>query len=111
MTSNAIEYRSAVWFWIFISIATLLWILPELLRDDLYDGDAAHHVYWAYKYTDPTLFPHDFASEYFADPSIVPKGYNALYWALAQILDIQIASELLGAALFALTLFMAARVG
>jgi hypothetical protein len=111
MINNGVQSRPSAWLWIFISIATALWILPELVRQDLYDGDAAHHVYWTYKYADPDLFPDDFGSEYFANPAIVPKGYDALYRVLTPVLDAQVASELVGAALFALALFLAWRVG
>ena len=111
MMLDGIQRRPGVWLSAFVLLVSVAWILPELVRDDIYDGDAAHHVYWAYAYADPALFPDDFASEYFAHPSIVPPGYDLLYRGMAKVLDVQVAGELLAAALFALSLFLAYRVG
>jgi len=46
-------------------VATLLWIGPWIVRQDLYYDDAAHHVWWLYQYADPALFPGDIAVAYF----------------------------------------------
>ena len=98
-------------FLIVALVITAVWIAPNILRDDIYASDAAHHVFWAYKYADPELFPDDFASKYFANPDIVPKGYLVLYSLMARVLDAQLASEILGAILFFITLCLTFRLG
>src|SRR5690606_40444330 len=56
-------------------VAALLWAGPALLRPDVFDGDAAHHVWWLYRYADPTLFPGDVMFDYFRTSA--PLGYRA----------------------------------
>jgi hypothetical protein len=44
--------------------------------------DAREHVFWMFRYIDPTAFPHDPVADYFQ--SLAPSGYAALYQLLAQ---------------------------
>ncbi len=39
--------------------------------------DARQHVFWMWRYIDPTLFPDDLMADYFQ--SVAPVGYKALY--------------------------------
>jgi len=78
-------------------LATLLWIGPWILRQDLYYDDAAHHVWWLYQYADPSLFPGDIAVAYFKTSAT--WGYRAIYWALAPWVDPQVGAEALAALL------------
>lgn len=107
------QRSSAAWIAIlaFILTLTALRFGPNLLRDDIYDSDATHHVFWTYKYSDPELFVDDFASEYFASEVVAPRGYDALYRILGQVLDQQIAAELVGAVLFIVALLLAVQLG
>ena len=76
------------------AVAVMLWMLPALLRADLYSDDATQHVYWLYKYADPALFPHDLSIEYFGSLSVAPWGYRLLYAALAPFIDAMLATKL-----------------
>lgn len=45
---------------------------PYAIQDD-----ARQHVFWMWRYIDPTLFPNDLMADYFQ--SVAPVGYKALY--------------------------------
>ncbi|MGH7628529.1 MAG: hypothetical protein ACREOF_03925 [Gemmatimonadales bacterium] len=74
-----------------VGIAVVLWMGPFLVRRDLFNGDAAHHVFWLYRYADPSLFPRDLSIGYFA--SVSPWGYRAFYAALVPFVDALLAAE------------------
>ena len=74
-----------------VGIAAVLWMGPFVIRRDLFNDDAAHHVFWLYRFADPSLFPHDMSIEYFA--SVSPWGYRALYAALVPFVDALLAAE------------------
>jgi hypothetical protein len=86
-----------------VVVAMMLWVGPYALRADLFSGDAAQHVYWLYRYADPTLFPNDLSVAYFSSPSVAPWGYRALYAVLATHVDAQLAAELVSAMLLAIS--------
>ena len=65
--------------------------------------DAAHHVFWFYRYANPALFPHDLSIEYFASDSVAPHGYRALYAILAHWFDAQRVAEWVAFVLVALS--------
>ena len=66
--------------------------------------DARQHVFWMYRYLDPTLFPNDPIANYFQ--SVAPWGYSTLYWLLAQCgFDPVVASKLLPTVLGLLTTY------
>ena len=75
---------------------------PYVLRQDLFTDDAAQHVYWAYGYRDAALFAGDRATEFFRDVA-APIGYRLAYRTLAAVGDVQVMSELAGAAAALLT--------
>jgi hypothetical protein len=93
-----------------VLIAAALWFGPSLVRPDLFQDDAAHHVFWFYKYADPELFTQEASLAYFTSSSVAPAGYRALYASLAPVVDVLTAAEwlsiplLLATALFAFLL-------
>lgn len=95
--------------WMALVLATCLWVGPAVVRPDIFDGDAAHHVFWLYKYADPTLFPDDISVEYLRTSA--PLGYRALYAAIAPVIDVLNAQEVLSVVLFFLSGWMAWKLG
>jgi hypothetical protein len=83
-----------------VAVAIVLWVGPWIARADLFYDDAAHHVFWLYRYADPGLFPGDISVEYFRTSA--PWGYRAVYACLASILDAQFAAEVLSVLLLVL---------
>lgn len=69
-----------IWLTVSLAIAMLYGILfwciafevPYAIQDD-----ARQHVFWMWRYVDPTLFPNDLMADYFQ--SVAPRGYKALY--------------------------------
>ena len=49
---------------------------PYVVQDD-----ARQHVFWAYRFVDPGLFPGDLIADYFQ--AVAPLGYSMLYEAAA----------------------------
>jgi hypothetical protein len=94
-----------------VVLAIALWAGPVVLREDLFNGDAAHHVFWLYRYADPTLFPNDLSIEYFASLSVAPWGYRALYAVVAPLGDTLLVAKVVGAVLLAISLGLAWRLG
>lgn len=92
-------------------IAALLWAGPDIAREDIFDDDAAHHIFWFYRYADPALFPNDLSLEYFTSGAVAPIGYKALYAALAPIVDVLAAAEWLSVALLGATVALAWMIG
>ena len=90
-------------------VAALLWAGPALLRPDVFDGDAAHHVWWLYRYADPTLFPGDVMFDYFRTSA--PLGYRAFYASIAPHVDVLFATELVSIALYLMSGWLAWRIG
>lgn len=89
-------------------ISAFLWVGPAVMRPDIFDGDAAHHVFWLYQYADPTLFPGDISVEYLRTSA--PLGYRALYAALAPFVDVLVACEVLSGLLVVVTGMLAWKV-
>lgn len=90
-------------------LGAALWVGPGVLRPDLFDGDAAHHIFWLYQYVDPTLFPGDLTVEYLRTSSTL--GYRVLYGALAPLIDPMFASKLVSGVLFASSVGLAHLLG
>jgi hypothetical protein len=82
-------------------LSTYLWAGPAIMRADIFDGDAAHHVFWLYQYADPTLFPNDITVRYLRTSA--PLGYRVLYALIAPHADVLSACEVLSAVLAMLT--------
>jgi hypothetical protein len=89
-------------------LVALLWVVPWLLRQDLFYDDAAHHVFWLYQYASPGLFPDDISIEYFRTNA--PWGYRAIYFALAPLFDAQMLAEFLAIPLVLLSCWFLWRI-
>ena len=89
----------------------ILWTGPYVVRDDLFSGDAAHHVFWFYQYANPALFPNDLSIEYFASDSVAPSGYRAFYAVLTSWFDAQRAAEWVAVVLVGLSGWLAWLLG
>ncbi|MEO1520308.1 MAG: hypothetical protein AAFU78_05975, partial [Cyanobacteria bacterium J06633_2] len=88
-----------VWFWFGLSIGfALIYSLmglheafssPWVIHDDV-----RSHVFWMWRFVDPSLFPNDLIADYFQ--SVAPWGYTQLYkGAIALGLDPITFNELL----------------
>lgn len=86
-------------------------LLPMLLRDDLYAGDAAQHIWWMYRFADPTLFAGDPIAAYYAMSAYSPPGYQWLFRLLTPLADAQHVSEVLAIALALASVAFAAALG
>ncbi|MEM9266486.1 MAG: hypothetical protein AAGA46_13255 [Cyanobacteria bacterium P01_F01_bin.13] len=77
---RATHPNQRIWLLASLAIAVLYSILfwriafegPYTIQDD-----ARQHVFWMWRYVDPTLFPNDIIADYFQ--SVAPVGYKALY--------------------------------
>jgi hypothetical protein len=94
-----------------VLIAALLWVGPYLVRIDLFADDAAQHVFWLYRYLDPTFFPNDPSARYFSSLSVAPWGYRTLYAGLVHLMDAQVAAEWVAVALLAVSGWFAWSLG
>jgi hypothetical protein len=92
-------------------VGTALWLGPWLLRPSLLSNDAAHHVFWLYRYADSGLFPGDPSIEYFSSNSVAPYGYRALYAVIAPWFDVLTAAEWLSVPLLGCSAWLAWRLG
>lgn len=90
-------------------LAAALWIGPFVLRVDLFYDDVAHHVFWLYQISDPTLFPNDLTIEYFHTSA--PWGYRALYAVVVPYVDALTAAKCLAVGLLAVTGLLAWKIG
>ncbi|MEP7311781.1 MAG: hypothetical protein ABI859_04320 [Pseudomonadota bacterium] len=82
-------------------VAAGLYFGPAVVRPDIFDGDAAHHVFWLYRYVNADLYPGDITVDYLRTSA--PVGYRVLYAAAAQVMDVAFATKLVAVALFLLS--------
>lgn len=85
--------------------------LPRILRKDLIFGDQCQHVFWTYRFRDPSLFPNDPIADFMSRPLFAPWGYMALYRALVPFFDAQRLATWIGVALAPLVVFFSWRLG
>ncbi|MDB5325456.1 MAG: hypothetical protein JWM57_1025 [Phycisphaerales bacterium] len=90
---------------------TMSHLVPELMRDDLYGGDAQQHVWWLYKFVNPKLYPNDPIAAYYSLPAYSPPGYQFLMRGLAHMMDLQHAAEWLAIVLTFLSIGLTAYLG
>jgi hypothetical protein len=91
------------------TLAAGLLLGPYLWRADLFNNDAAHHIFWLYRYADATLFPDDIAVDYFKTSGL--WGYRALYASVAPVFDVLSAAEWLSIALLIWCAMLAWKIG
>ena len=87
-----------------------VYFLPVLMRHDVYSYDAAQHISWMYRFSDPSLFPNCEMRDYFSS-NFAPLGFRWIYGVLARIIDAKVASELLPFPLAILTVIGAFSLG
>lgn len=92
-------------------VQTLAHLGPQLLRDDLYSGDAQQHVWWLYRFIDPTLFPNDLIQRYYSLPAYSTPGYQLVMRVMILVLDPQHAAETLAILIALASIGMAAWLG
>lgn len=86
----------AIWFVVIVMVAQAVALfLPDVLRPDLYNDDAQQHIWWTYRFADPSLFPNDFIAQLYSQPTIAPVGLQAIYRLFVPWIDAQVLSELL----------------
>lgn len=99
--AKPLDGRTLFWFTLSLAFSVYLASLamqqafssPYVLQDD-----ARQHIFWAAKFVDADLFPHDLITDYFQ--AIAPAGYTAMYRAMASLgLDPLVFSKLLPMAL------------
>ncbi len=78
-----------------------------MLRPDVFNDDMTQHLFWMYRFADPSLFPGDLSVAYFGDISAAPWGYRTLYRILAQFMDLQTASEWVAVVLLLISTWLA----
>lgn len=114
LESTRRESESVLFKWSAVVCAVLaaaLWVGPYLLRVDVYADDAAQHLFWMYRFVDPSLFPNDLSVVYFGDVSAAPWGYRSLYYLLSRFMDMQTASELVAVVLVLCSCWLAWKLG
>lgn len=99
----------ALYVFLLASLVALGESWPALGNPWYYFDDARQHVFWTYRYQDPSLFPGDLFADFFS--TLAPLGYHALYWLIAHVGDPATASRWLGLGLSAVMLPFAWRLG
>ena len=100
--------KSRRWLWFSGSMLYALGCGSLALRqafssDYVLADDVRQHVFWMFRFLDPTLFPNDPIADYFQ--SIAPPGFSALYRALAALgIDPLLASKVIPLPLGLLTI-------
>lgn len=109
------KFDSSSWPWermsatLCVLVTAAFTLGPYLLRVDLFNNDAAHHIFWLYRYSDPGLFPGDVAVDYFQTSA--PWGYRALYSLVAPVGDLLSIAEWLSVALLCASALLAWKLG
>ena len=112
MNKNSQEYRFAIiWIACLASIVAAREFLPPLLRDDIFDEDYAHHIWWTYRWLDSQLFPSDLAQQFFSQPILAPYGYQWLFRLLVPVIDPQHLAEVLPFVLVTTGTILAFQIG
>lgn len=97
-------------------LGALVWWLryhpgfPHNLEYPVYDGDARQHVYWTARFQDPSLFPNDPITDFFASQVFAPPGHHLVYKALTPFMDPVAASQAVCLAVVLLSLFLMERL-
>src|ERR1700728_4376701 len=91
---KGMAYRFRALAGVIVVSVLAVYFLPVLMRHDVYSYDAAQHISWMYRFSDPSLFPNCEMRDYFTS-NFAPLGFRWLYSVLARIIDPKVASELL----------------
>jgi hypothetical protein len=100
--------------WYLLTLALFVWgakYHPFLEAPRVIDDDARQHVYWTYRFQDPTLFPDDVLTTFISAPQVAPPGYQALYAIGARLMDALLFSQLLSLGLLLWCVWLMWRIG
>jgi hypothetical protein len=81
--AQASRRQRRTWLMLAFTLASLYGILTlrqAFSGDYVVQDDARQHVFWMYRWIDPTLFPEDLIADYFQ--SVAPLGYRLFYRTL-----------------------------
>lgn len=102
---KAARSKLTFWFWLSLAFAgciSLLVLQMGFKREFMVQDDARQHVFWMWRFLDPTLFPDDAIADYFQ--SVAPWGYTSLYRGLAAVgINPLLSSKLIPIALLLIT--------
>lgn len=75
-------------FWFSLSLAfTALYCSISVEKvfssEYVFHDDVRSHVFWMYRFLDPSLFPNDLIADYFQ--SVAPHGYSSLYYLMTKL--------------------------
>jgi hypothetical protein len=101
----------AVYFIVLWALTAAGRYVPNVARQDRFEDDAQQHVWWAYQYANPALYPHDEMLRFMSGPPCAPIGYKALYQIFTPHFDAQRFSESVPFVLSALLMVVALLVG
>jgi hypothetical protein len=83
---------------LYAAICTILALRQAFHAPYVLADDVRQHVFWMFRFNDPSLFPHDLIADYFQ--SLAPLGYRSMYEMLSAIgLNPLLASKLIPAVL------------
>jgi hypothetical protein len=85
--------------------------LPDLLSPYRFEDDARQHVWWTYRYADPSLFEGDLGADYFSAPTFAPLGYRLLARTFVPWIDAQTYAEIVPFVLTAIVAVLAVLIG
>jgi hypothetical protein len=82
LTTASKPTSPTVVFWFCLSLAIAMVAAVQMVQQGLggeyvVQDDARQHVFWMWRFLDPTLFPNDLIANYFQ--SVAPLGYSTLY--------------------------------
>lgn len=83
---NPAGAQTRSWFafaMLYTAVCAGLALRQSFASDYVVADDVRQHVFWMFRFVDPTLFPHDPIADYFQ--SIAPPGFSVLYRGLAAL--------------------------
>jgi hypothetical protein len=98
-SANNDRRRRTMWPWFAVALlyaaaCACLALRQAFASKYILADDVREHVFWMFRYVDPTLFPNDPIADYFQ--SLAPGGYASLYWLLSRFgIDPLLASKLI----------------
>jgi hypothetical protein len=111
--SSGLEARSGITFAYLGLVAFLVGVtdyFPDLSNRYRFVDDVQAHIFWAYRFQDPGLFPDDIYADYYSS-MMAPAGFRLLYFGAAQVMDPLLFSKLLPFGLLAILVAYAYRLG
>ena len=85
--------------------------LPDLISPYKYEKNSRQHVWWTYRFADPTLFPDDIAADYFSRLTFAPLGYQLVLKTFVPFVDAQTFTDAVPFAITGIIVLLAFRLG